>query len=123
MSESKPRTRKRARRHPLQLAAMSAPAPAVPPLDLSAILKSLPQEPPKSLADLGWNTYKQEVWGKYKPDSLVGFELFRMAARSSDMPEGLKYVADFLAVLCVVDGYGATIEGLRKDLSSTLRAV
>jgi len=122
MGESKLRTRKRTHRwRPLQLPAVSAiavadPPPAIPlqPLDWSAILKSLPQDPPKGWVDLGWNIYKQELWGKYKPDSLVGFELFRMAARSSDMPEGLKFAANFLALLCAVDGYSATVEGLRK---------
>jgi hypothetical protein len=61
-----------------------------------------------------WNGYKKELWGKFKLDSLVGFEVFRMAARSSDVPEALKPMANLLAFLCAVDGYGATVEGLRK---------
>jgi hypothetical protein len=87
----------------------------MPPVDWSGILESLPHEPPKSWTDFGWNAYKQGLWRKYKPDSLVGFELFRMAARSSEMAESLKLAANFLALLCVLDGYGATVDGLRKE--------
>src|SRR6185295_20158692 len=92
----------------------SSAVPA-PPIDWAAIIESLPQEPPKKFADIVWNGYKRELWGKFKPDSLVGFEILRMAAKSSDMPEGLRLVSNFLAFLCAVDGYGATVEGLRRD--------
>ena len=89
----------------------------VPPaqIDWSAIFKSLPQEPPKNFGDVVWNGYKKELWAKYNPDSLLAFEGCRMIARSPDMPDGVKLVANFLALLCGVDGYGATVEGLRKD--------
>lgn len=85
------------------------------PIDWSAIFESLPQEPPKNLGDMVWNGYKKEMWAKYKPDSLLAFEGLRMVARSPDTPEALKFVANLLALLCGVDGYGATLEGLRKD--------
>lgn len=114
MNELKPRSGVRKRhRHALQLSTVSSVS--LTPTDWTAIFQSLPQEPPKSFVDLAWNAYKKELWGKYKPDSLIGFELFRMAARSSEMPEGLRFVADFLALLCVVDGYGATVDGLREE--------
>ena len=87
----------------------------VPQIDwASIVLDSLPQEPPKNLADVVWNAYKDELWKTHKPDSRILFELSRLAARDPHMPDGMKFLANILAVFCVIDGYGATVEGLRK---------
>lgn len=115
MSELQLAECRRPRRHHHRRRSSAVPAQRI---DWSAILAQLPQEPPKNFGDVVWNGYKKELWGKFKPDSLVGFEVFRMAARSSDVP-ALKPIANFLAFLCAIDGYGATVEGLRKDAERT----
>lgn len=87
-----------------------------PPIDwASLVLNSLPQEPPKNFSDVIWNSYKDDLWKKHKPDSRILFELFRMVARDPDTSDGIKLLANILAGVCVLDGYGPTVEGLRKD--------
>lgn len=86
------------------------------PSDWSVILlESLPQEPAKNLGELVWNGYKKDVWGKFGSESLLGFELLRMAARDPDMPDGLRLLANILAAFCAIEGYGTTVEGLRRE--------
>jgi hypothetical protein len=99
------------------------PAVPAPPIDWpSIVLESLPQEPPKNLIDVVWNGYKKEFWGKFKPDSLIAFEVLRIAAREPDTPEGIRFLANVLAAFCAIDGYGATIEGLRKEERARMSA-
>ena len=111
---------KRRRRSRRKLSGARSRVPA-PPLDwASIVLDSMPQRPPKNFGDVIWNSYKDEVWKKYKPDSRISFELFRMVARDRDTPDGLKLLANFFAGLCVVDGYSATVEAIRKEEQTRL---
>src|SRR5687768_3227080 len=94
------------RSHSRPRAGRQLAAVPTPPIDWSAIvLKSLPQEPARNLGEVVWNAYKKDLWAKFGSDSLLGFELFRMAAREPGMPDGLKLLANILAGFCVFDGY------------------
>ncbi len=115
MNEIAGRPVKRHHRSRRRLSSVRSKVPA-PPLDwASIVLDTMPQQPPKNFGDLVWNSYKDELWKKYKPDSRISFELFRMVARDRDTPDGLKLLANFFAGLCVVDGYSATVEAIRKE--------
>src|SRR5438270_10765766 len=114
MNEIAARPVKRRHRSRRKLSSVRSRVPA-PPLDwASIVLDAMPQQPPKNFGDVVWNSYKDELWKKYKPDSRISFELFRMVARDRDMPDGLKLLANFFAALCVADGYSATVEAIRK---------
>jgi hypothetical protein len=103
-----------------KLSSVRSRVPA-PPFDwASLVLDSMPQQPPTTFGDVVWNKYKDDLWKKYKPDSRISFELFRMVARDRDMPDGVKFLANVLAGLCVVDGYSATVEGIRKEEQTRL---
>jgi hypothetical protein len=65
---------------------------------------------------------QERVVGQIQADSLITFEVLRMAAREPNMPDGIKLLANIFAALCVVDGYGATVEGLRKVESARVSA-
>lgn len=115
MNEVAARPVKRRHRSRCKLSSVRSSVPA-PPLDwASIVLDSIPQQPPKNFGDVVWNSYKDELWKKYKPDSRISFELLRMVARDRDTPDGLKLLANFLAGFCVVDGYSATVDAFRKE--------
>jgi len=86
----------------------------------SLVLDSIPQEPPKNFGDMVWNKYKDDLWRKHKPDSLIAFEGLRMIAREPGTPDGAKLLINILAAFCVVDGYSATVEGMRKEEQTRL---
>src|SRR5947207_2799256 len=101
MNEIPTRSHKRGgRRRQSRLQPSRVPTPSIDwP---SIVLESLPKEPPKNIPDVFWNAYKEEFWAKQKPDSLIAFEVCRIAARDSSLPEGARILANILAALCVV---------------------
>jgi hypothetical protein len=111
-----PRNRKRypGRRRPAAASRQVSMA-QLPSIDWTAVFAYLPQEPAKTLPDAVWNAYKDKGWVKYKPEGRLGFELARMVARDPEVPDWAKLLANIVAGFFVVDGFNATVEGVRKD--------
>ena len=120
---SRPAKRRGHRRRSSFRSSLRSSAVPARPIDWpSIVLESLPQELPKNLGDVVWNGYKKEFWRKYKPDSQIAFEVLRMAAREPDTPDGIKFLVNVLAAFCAIDGYSATVEGLRKEERTRMSA-